>query len=159
MHLTGVCELRDLGKLEHRSDDGEYFATSMSKLHEQAKQMFQDKSCSYKQRAYLQRKYVNFEVGDMVLYHLTKERFPMGEYNKSKMKKIGSCKILHKFSVNAYDLELPLDIGISPIFIMVDLYPYTASDANQTSGSVDNNEVEKQQWVKQMPMENILETE
>ena len=37
MHLRGVCELRDLGKLEQRSEDGEDFATSMGELHEQVK--------------------------------------------------------------------------------------------------------------------------
>ena len=48
MHLRGACELRDLGKLEHRSDYGEDFEIAMSKLHEQVKQRFQDKSYNYK---------------------------------------------------------------------------------------------------------------
>ena len=57
------------------------------------------------------------------------------------MKKMGPSKILCKFPANAYELELPPDIGISLIFNVAYLYPYTASDVNQTSGSVDNNEV------------------
>ena len=95
----------------------------------------------------------------MVLSHLREKSFPRGYYNKLKMNKIGPCKTLHKFSSNAYELELPLDIGISPIFNVVYLYPYTTSDAIQISGSVDNNEVEKKQWVKQMTMAKILEAE
>ena len=40
------------------------------------------------------------------------------------MKKIGPCRILRKFGENAYELELPEGVGISPIFNISDLYPY-----------------------------------
>jgi hypothetical protein len=46
-----------------------------------------------------------------------------------KMKKIGSCNILRKFEANAYEIEFPDDVGISPIFNVVDLYPYRADEA------------------------------
>ena len=45
-----------------------------------------------------------------------------------KMKKIGPCRILRKFSANAYELEIPTGVGISPIFNVADLYPYAAGD-------------------------------
>ena len=70
MHLRGICELRDLGNIEHRSVDGEDFATAMSELHEQVKKRLHDTSYKYKQLVDLHRKEVNFEVGDMVLDHL-----------------------------------------------------------------------------------------
>ena len=60
----------------------------------------------------------------MILSHLRKERFPRGTYNKLKTKKIGPCKIVKKFGVNAYEIELPDGIGISPIFNISYLYPY-----------------------------------
>ena len=66
-------------------------------------------------------------MGYHFLAHLRKERFPGGEYNKLKFTKIGSCKILCKFFANAYELQLPLGIGISPIFNVEDLFPYTAN--------------------------------
>jgi hypothetical protein len=72
-----------------------------------------------------------------VLAYLRKERFPKGEYNKLKMKKIGPCRILRKFSANAYELEMPTGIGISPIFNVVDIYPFVADDTGQITGDED----------------------
>jgi hypothetical protein len=63
-------------------------------------------------------------VGDLVLAHLRKERFPNGTYNKMKMKKIGPCKILRKFEANSYQIEFTDGVGISSIFNIADLYPY-----------------------------------
>ena len=158
MHPRGVYELRDLGKLERRSADGEDFAQAMNNLHEQVKSKLQDNSQKYKQQADLKRREVQFNVGDKVLSHLCKEHFPKGEYNKLQFKKIGLCKILRKFSVNAYELQLPPGIGISPIFNVADLFPYTSSpkDDRVTPPEWDT-QFENGSWMRQMPTAQPLE--
>ena len=102
----------------------------MQAIHEQVKQKLQDNNIKQKIIADLKRREVNFEVGDLVLAHQRRERFPKREYNKLKFKKIGPCRILRKFSANAYEIELPPSIGISPIFNVVDLYRYEDKDTD-----------------------------
>ena len=106
---------------------------------------------------------MHFEEGDLILAYLEKERFRRGTYNKLKLKKIGPCKILRKFSANAYEIELLDDIGISPIFKVADLYPYREAEAeNSSTNGLDTGQ--KVRWKKQIPtvpkleMERILDT-
>ena len=122
MHPRGVHELRDLGPAEKRSVDGEEFANAIREMHEEVKQKLQDNISKYTTIAYLRQREVNFEEEYLVMVHLKKDIFLMGTYNKLKWKKTGPCKILRKFSTNAYEIELPRDVGISPNFNMSNLY-------------------------------------
>ena len=150
---------RNLGYLEHRSVEGESFATTINEIHEQVKHKLEDNDYKYNLRENGKRREVNFEVGELVLAHLQKERFPRGQYNKLKFKKIGPCKILQKFSTNAYELELPTGIGIYPIFNVADLYPYKIDDTRQPKEDGDPTTLEEVDWLKQMPMERPTKVE
>jgi hypothetical protein len=118
----------------------------MKELHNQVKERLQSSSQEYKRRADQHKRQLHFEVGDLILAHLRKERFSRGTYNKLKIKKIGPCKVLKKFGANAYEIELPDGIGISPIFNISNLYPYKPEETGMES------EQPVIQWTKQMPV-------
>jgi hypothetical protein len=117
----------------------------MQKLHIQIRGQLQSSNQEYNCKVNQYLREIQFEVGDQVLAHLRKQRFPRGTYNKLKMKKIGPCNILRKFDANTYEIELPDGVGISPIFNVVDLYLYRKEDAERSEDQV------KIQWEKKMP--------
>jgi hypothetical protein len=62
------------------------------------------------------------------------------------MKKIGPCRVLKKFGANAYEIELPDGIRISPILNISDLYPYRVGETET------GDEQPVIQWKKKMPV-------
>ena len=82
------------------------------------------------------------------MVNFKKDIFSRGTYNKLKWKKIGPCKILRKFSSNAYEVEFPKDVGISPIF---NVYPYHTDESSHpiAQEKVDHETPWKNNFLKQ----------
>ena len=59
-----------------------------------------------------------------MLINLNKSRLQKGVPRKLQMKRIGPCKVLAKYGQNAYRIDLPKEIFLSPIFSMKYLVPY-----------------------------------
>jgi hypothetical protein len=138
MQPRGVSDLRDLDQSEIRNAGAKDFVVEMKKIHSHIRGQLHSSNQEYKHRANQHQRELQFQVGDQVLAHLRKERFPRGTYNKLNMKKIGPCKILRKFDANSYEIELPDDVGISPLLNVSDLYPYRK---DEIEGSKDQEKV------------------
>jgi hypothetical protein len=98
------------------------------KLHETTKLQIEKMNEKYRIAASKGRKEVKLELGDLVWFHLRKDRFP--DLRKSKLipRVAGPFKILEKINDNAYKLELPPEFGVSPTFNISDLKPYLGEE-------------------------------
>ena len=66
----------------------EDFTTSLRDIHRTVYHNLPKMTQKYKDVADKERRHLEFEVGDLVWAVLSKERFPVGEYNKLSTKKI-----------------------------------------------------------------------
>lgn len=78
----------------------------------------------YKQIANEKRRFKEFQVGDLVMVHLWKERCPTVTYSKLKPLKLGHFIISKKINTNVYAIVLQSDLNISPTFNISNIYEY-----------------------------------
>ncbi|GJZ48799.1 putative nucleotidyltransferase, ribonuclease H [Tanacetum coccineum] len=100
------------------------FVEGLREVHKVVRDNLVRANSKYKQDADQKRRQVDFEAGDFVWAVLTKDRFPVGEYNKLSAKKIGPLEIVEKINSNAYRLKLPSHIRCSDVFNVKHLLPY-----------------------------------
>ena len=108
------------------SAQGEEFATTIKEIHDEVKAQLQQTSDKHKKHVDKKFRHLEFEVEDLVWENFKKERLPIGKPTKLMLRKLGPCQILKKFGTNAYEIQLPPEIGISHIFNIVDLTPFKA---------------------------------
>ena len=98
------------------SGDAKVRAKETKKLHENDLLKIEKQNANYVEQENRRRKFVEFEVGELVWIHLHKDRFPPGKFGKLP-RVDGPFKIIEKIRDNAYKLDLPGDYDISPIFM------------------------------------------
>ncbi|KAE8676682.1 putative CCCH-type zinc finger family protein [Hibiscus syriacus] len=113
---SGVLDLAPIPRIGHFSPKADEMAKYLRGIHEQVKQTIHESNTKYKTRVDNHRRQVLFDVGDFVWVVLTRDRFPVGEYNKLKDRKIGPCEVVQKINDNAYRLRLPSHLKTSNVF-------------------------------------------
>ena len=117
----GPMELAPHPTVQQFSGDAEVRAKEIKKLHEEVRLKIEKKNAKYEEQENRCRKYVEFEVGELVRVPLHKDRFPPGKFGKLKPRVDGPFKIIEKIGENAYKLQLLDEYEIPPMFNVKDL--------------------------------------
>jgi hypothetical protein len=121
-------DLMPLPTSEKLNFDAKQYADLMLKLHETTKENIERMNSKYKLAGDKGRKQLIFEPGELVWFHLRKDRFPALRKSKLMPWADGPFKMLERINDNAYKLDLPVDFGVSPTFNIADLKPYLGED-------------------------------
>jgi hypothetical protein len=123
-----TLDLVQFPKIPRSSIGADHMAERIQAVHEEVKVRLEKSNEKYKANADQHKRRKVFNEGDMVMVYLRKERFPSGTYNKLKNKKYGPYQIIKKINDNAYVVDLPEEMNISPTFNVADLHEYYAPE-------------------------------
>ena len=157
-HPREILELRELPNTFLSSSHGEEFPKAIKEVQDQVKLQLQNSNLKYKEFADQKRREVQFKVGNLVWAYLKKEILPQMKHTKLLPKKVGPCQILEKYGQNAYKIQLPTDIGISPIFNVCDLTLYKGFEKKTTHEDLVIADLQQVPKPTQPQFEKILDT-
>ena len=108
------------------------FVSGLQGVHKAVHDNLSQSNAKYKQHADQRRRHLEFEVGDFVWAVLTKDRYPVGEYNKLSAKKIGPVEIVEKINPNAYRLKLRSHVRTTDVFNVKHLIAFTNDSSDES---------------------------
>lgn len=132
---SGVLDLLPIQRVGDEHPRATEMAEHLRGIHEQVRSRIENTNLKYKQRVDRHRRQILFDVGDFVWAVLTKDRFPVGGYDKLKDRKIGPCEIVQKINDNAYRLWLPKDVRTSDVFNVKHLTRCTGDSEAESADS------------------------
>jgi hypothetical protein len=131
-----LAPLPDLKRTNTRAED---LIAHIKEGHKLTIKNLQESTVKYKVTADKKRHPLEFEEGDFVWAILTKDHFPIGEYNKLAARKIGPVEIMKKINANAYQLKLPNHIKIADVFNIKHLVPFINDSSEEDANSRVNS--------------------
>lgn len=103
------------------------YAQHIHDLHTEIRRRLTISNDNYKSAADNHRKLQEFSVGDKVLVRVRPKRFPHGTVKKLHARRTDPYRVLRRVGPNAYELNIPRDHGINPVFNVEDLTLYHES--------------------------------
>ena len=130
----------------------ETFAKHIHDIHAGVQQKIAQSNENYKLAANVHRRKLEFNDGDYVMVRICPERFPKYSFRKLFARVCGPYRILKRLGSNAYLIDLPSDLSISPIFNFEDLTLYRDTFAPPTfSASVTGASAISSVSISQLP--------
>ena len=106
------------------SEPTKNFAKHIHDLHVEIRQKISLSNENYKLVVDVHRRYEEFNIGEYVMVRIHPKRIPKTFSKKLYTRVMGPYYIIRKLRSNAYLLDLPNDMDISPVFNVEDFLPY-----------------------------------